>query len=70
MRKIKIVLRNKNKNKNKHMQNKSWVSLQSFDNSSCSDASKSDFNLVYYYLLAGITLVMAAFLFLPRIAVG
>ncbi len=31
---------------------------------------KSDFSLVYYYLLAGISLLVAVFLFLPRVAVG
>ncbi len=33
-----------------------------------SDAQKSEYSLVYYYLLAGIALVVAVFLFLPRIA--
>lgn len=30
----------------------------------------SAFSFVYYYLLAGIALVAAVFIFLPRIAVG
>lgn len=34
------------------------------------DASKSEYSLVYYYLLAGVALVVAVFLFLPRISMG
>ncbi len=32
--------------------------------------AKSDFSLVYYYLLAGISLLVAVFLFLPRVSIG
>ncbi|HQF57560.1 MAG TPA: hypothetical protein PK831_03635 [Candidatus Magasanikbacteria bacterium] len=32
--------------------------------------SKSDFSLVYYYLLAGISLLAAVFFFLPRVTLG
>lgn len=42
------------------MQHKKWAL----------DASKSNYSLVYYYLIAGIALVVAVFLFLPRISVG
>jgi len=52
----------KNKNKNKNMQNPGREAFSSQNN--------SDYSLVYYYLLAGISLLVAVFLFLPRIAVG
>jgi len=42
------------------MENKQWVS----------DAQKSEFSLVYMYLVAGIALAVAVFLFIPRISVG
>lgn len=31
---------------------------------------KSEFSLVYYYLLAGVALLTAVFLFLPRISIS
>ena len=34
------------------------------------DAQQSEISLVYGYLLAGIMLLVAVFLFLPRIAIG
>jgi len=35
-----------------------------------SDASQSDFSLVYYYLVAGISIAAAVFVFVPRVSVG
>ncbi len=35
-----------------------------------SDASRSEYSLVYYYLLAGISLLVAVFLFLPKTSMG
>ncbi len=32
--------------------------------------SKAEYSSVYYYLLAGIILMIAVFLFLPRVSVG
>jgi len=52
----------KNKNKNKNMQNPDRELLSSHQN--------SDYSLVYYYLLAGISLLVAVFLFLPRVSMG
>jgi len=43
------------------MQNKNLLGVSS---------SKSDYSLVYYYLLAGISLVVAVFLFLPKVSIG
>jgi len=52
----------KNKNKHKNMQIQDRVFSDTH--------TKSDFSLVYYYLLAGISLLVAVFLFLPRVSVG
>lgn len=35
-----------------------------------SDAQSSEYVFVYYYLLAGIALMISVFLFLPRVAAG
>jgi len=35
-----------------------------------SDARQSECSLAYYYLLAGIALVVAVFLFLPKVSTG
>lgn len=34
------------------------------------NTQSTQFNLVYYYLLAGISLFVAVFLFLPRVSIG
>lgn len=34
------------------------------------EIQNSDFSPVYYYLLSGIALLVAVFLFLPRVSVG
>ncbi len=34
------------------------------------DAVKSEFSLVYYYLAAGIIIATAVFIFVPRISLG
>lgn len=35
-----------------------------------SDATKSEMSFVYYYLTAGIMLMIAVFLFVPRVSSG
>lgn len=42
------------------MQSKNWGA----------SSPKTEYSLVYYYLLAGIALVVAVFLFLPRVSIG
>lgn len=51
----------KHKHKNKHMRRERLL----FDTHNTAECAS-----VYYYLLAGISLVIAVFLFLPRIVVG
>jgi len=41
-----------------------------YKNSTGEKIAKIGYSWVYYYLLAGIALVMAVFLFLPKISVG
>lgn len=48
------------KNINKHMQ----------QTHRATDAIKSEFSLVYYYLAAGIIIATAVFVFVPRISIG
>ncbi|MFZ2189289.1 MAG: hypothetical protein WA057_06225 [Candidatus Magasanikiibacteriota bacterium] len=43
------------------MQNQNWVS---------ETHKNSEYSFVYYYLLAGIALVVAVFLFLPKVSIG
>lgn len=42
------------------MQNQEWAS----------DAHKSEYSLVYYYLLAGVALIIAVMTLLPKMATG
>ncbi len=49
-----------NKHKHKHMRQRQWVS----------ETQSSEYSLVYYYLLAGISLMLSVFLFLPRVSTG
>jgi len=51
----------KNKYKYKNMQNRNLLA----DNS-----VKTEYSLVYYYLLTGIALLVAVFLFLPKVSTG
>lgn len=35
-----------------------------------SQTEGADFNLVYYYLFAGVALMVSAFILLPKVAIG
>ncbi|PIR77512.1 MAG: hypothetical protein COU30_02015 [Candidatus Magasanikbacteria bacterium CG10_big_fil_rev_8_21_14_0_10_38_6] len=60
VQKIKKLTAAKTKINTKRMQKHTWSS----------DTTKSEYSLVYYYLLAGIALVVAVFLFLPRVSMS
>ena len=40
------------------------------DKQMASGAKQSEYSLVYFYLVAGIALVVAVFLFVPRVSIG
>lgn len=57
----------KNKNKHKHMRDKNFEFSNSLDTTKI---NTNEFASVYYYLFTGITLLIAVFLFLPRVSGG